>query len=422
MRIRQNITLFFMLFGAVTAVHSQQARTEFSVNFRLGSATVEPDFADNARQISNITDFLEGVNRDESVEISNISFCGTTSLEGSYQLNRKLARNRLDALERIVRSKVEISENLITRDDYYIPWDDLRSWVDDSDLQQKEAIIDIIDGSHKMVLYAGGATIDERVLKLKSLDNGRVWQQLNSKYFNNMRSASVVIVTLRTEVAEPPIPEPEPEPAPAPEPEPVLVVQPAPVVEEPVVEPAPEPVQIDEYVPHVHLKTNIVGWGLTMANLAVEFDLCRHLSFALPVYYSGMDYYSDDVKFRTFAVMPEFRYWFSDRNDGWFLGGHFGLAWYNFALKTKYRYQDHSRETPALGGGVSVGYRLPLGKSKRWRAEFAVGGGAYHLHYDGFINEPNGMYVGTKKKTYIGLDNVSIAFGYTFDLKKGGAK
>lgn len=404
-----------MLFGAVSAAYAQQTRTEFSVNFRLGSSAVEPEFADNARQISEITDFLESVNKDESVEITGVSFCGTTSLEGSYQLNQNLARKRLSALEQIVRSKVAIPESLVSRDDNYIPWSDLRSWVDDSDMRQKEEILGIIDGPHKMVLYAGGATIDDRVLKLKNLENGRVWSQLNDNYFSNMRSASVVVITFRKALPEPPAVVEE---TPAPVEEPARVVETAPVVEEPVVEPAP--VQSDEYVPHVHLKTNLVGWGLTMANLAVEFDLCRHLSFALPIYYSGMDFYSEDVKFRTFALMPEFRYWFSDRNDGWFLGGHFGLAWYNFALKTKYRYQDHDRETPALGGGVSVGYRMPIGKSKRWRVEFAVGGGAYSLHYDGFYNEPNGKYVGTKKKTYIGLDNVSVAFGYTFDMKKKG--
>ncbi len=42
-----------------------------------------------------------------------------------------------------------------------------------------------------------------------------------------------------------------------------------------------------------------------------------------------------------------------------------GLAYYNFAFNGKYRYQDHLRQTPALGGGLSIGYRLPL-KSTCW--------------------------------------------------------
>lgn len=415
--------LFFMLFGAAVPLRAQQTRTEFSVNFPVGSAVVEPAFADNERQISDMTKFFEDINRDEAVEISGISFCGTTSLEGSYQLNRKLARQRLTALEDLVRSKVAIPESLISRDDYYIPWEDLRRWVGDSEIQQKEAVLEIIDSTPKMVSYAGSTTIDNRVLKLKELDNGRVWTLLNSKYFSNMRSASMVVVTLRKNLPEPveiveeiPAPVPVEEPAPAAEIPVVAKPEPEPVAE-------PEPMPADEYVPHVHLKTNLVGWGLSMANLAVEVDLCRHLSFALPIYFSAIDYFSYDIKFRTFALQPEFRYWFSDRNDGWFLGGHFGLAWYNFAWRTEYRYQDHNRETPALGGGASVGYRMPIGRTNRWRVEFAVGGGAYRLHYDNFSNEPNGMYVGSNKKTYIGPDNISIAFGYTFDVKrKGGSR
>lgn len=414
MRIRQNIALFFMLFGAVATAHAQQDRTEFSVNFPIGSAVIEPAFASNARQISGLTEFLEGVNRDEAVEITGITLRGTASLEGSWQLNRNLAQKRIAAMEQAVRSKVTVADELITRDDCYIRWDDLRQWIAGSEMLQKQAALDIIDSTPKMVRYAGGATIDNRVLKLKELDNGRVWEQLSRDCFGKMREACVVIVTFRKEMPKP-AEVAEPAPAPVEEPAPAPV---ATVIEEPAAEPAPA----KPFIPRMHLKTNVVGWGLGIANLAVEFDLCRHLSFALPIYYSGWDYFTNDIKFRTFAFQPELRCWFADRNDGWFVGGHFGAGWYNLAARTKYRYQDHDRETPALGGGVSVGYRLPIGRSNRWRVEFAVGGGAYKLHYDGFRNEPNGKLAGSKKTTYIGLDNVSVAFGYTFDMKKGGSK
>ena len=193
-------------------------------------------------------------------------------------------------------------------------------------------------------------------------------------------------------------------------------------VVEPTPEPTPEPEPVEAFVPHAHLKTNVLGWGLAMVNLAAEVDLCKHLSFALPIYYSGMNYFTDNLKFRIFGFQPELRAWLSDRNDGLFFGAHFGMAWYNFAFRGKYRYQDHDRCTPAVGGGVSAGYRMPISRNNRWRAEFSVGGGAYRLHYDTFINEPNGKRMDVFRKTYIGLDQVSISFAYTFDMKKGGKR
>lgn len=183
--------------------------------------------------------------------------------------------------------------------------------------------------------------------------------------------------------------------------------------------------EVEEWVHKLHLKTNAIGLGMGIANVAVEIDMARHWSFALPVYYSAWDYFKQTVKFRTFAVQPEFRYWLSDENDGFFAGAHFGLAYYNLAIDGDYRYQDHSRETPAIGGGVSIGYRLPISKNNRWRVEFSVGAGAYANHYDKFHNTPDtkdGLLIESNKNTYWGIDQAAVSFSYSFDLKKKGGK
>ena len=160
-----------------------------------------------------------------------------------------------------------------------------------------------------------------------------------------------------------------------------------------------------------------------MANASLEFDLCPHLSFELPVYYSAVNYFTYTWKFRTLAAQPELRYWFSRQNKGVFLGAHFGIGLYNFAFDGEQRYQDHDGHTPALGGGLTLGYRMPISKNRHWHLEFALGAGAYRLHYDTFVNVPNGQLTGSAKKTYIGPDRVAIAFSYSFSLaKKGGAR
>lgn len=174
------------------------------------------------------------------------------------------------------------------------------------------------------------------------------------------------------------------------------------------------------------MKTNALGWGLAIANVAIEADIARHWSFTVPVYYSAWDYFKSTIKFRTFAIQPELRYWLSGDNDGFFAGAHFGMAYYNLAIDGDYRYQDHNRRTPALGGGVAAGYRMPLGKDGRWRVEFSIGAGVYALHYDKFHNTSrtkDGLLAGSVKKTYWGLDQAAVTFSYSFDLgKKGGSR
>ena len=111
------------------------------------------------------------------------------------------------------------------------------------------------------------------------------------------------------------------------------------------------------------------------------------------------------------------RYWLKE-DDGLFFGAHLGLAYYNYAWDGDYRIQDKDKNTPALGGGLSVGYRLPISKNNRWKMEFSVGGGVYDLHYNKFHNQRNGFMVETVKDTYFGLDQVAVSFSYMFDFKK----
>lgn len=409
-----------MLLGGNVA-YSQENRSEVFVDFRVNSTRIESGYKDNATRISELINFLRQVQTDSTINIVNISFCGAASPEGSYELNRRLAKGRMESLEKLVRSKVEIPDSLVTYDDSYIPWEYLITQISDSNVSHKNEILSILNGKSEIVDYHGGRTIDSRILELQKLDGGKVWQEMLRRFFSPMRNACVVFVTFK-HVPQPPvvIPEPVIEEVEVPI-DTVKAVETTTII----VDTVPVPT-VEEWGRKLYVKTNALGLGLAIANAAVEIDICKHLSFNLPVYYSAWDYFSETVKFRTLAVQPEIRYWFSEKNlcnDGWYLGAHFGLAWYNIATDGEYRTQDHDGTSPALGGGLAVGYRLPISKNNRWKMEFSIGAGAYKLHHDKFRNYHDGLLVYTEKKTYIGIDQASVSFSYTFDLKrKGGAR
>ena len=402
--------------------HADNQTTEFLIKFPVNSSTIQPALFDNAHQINSAVEFLNNVTNDPRVEIVSVSFCGAASPEGPYELNKKLANERLKAVEKLVRDQVSIPDGKVRYDDAYIPWNTLRQQIMESDISGKDEIIAIIDGPSEFVSFdnATDRTIDSRIKKLQALNGGSAWKELNKRFFSNMRLAGAVIVTY-TEPEPEPVPEPQPVVVPEPEPEPEVVVEE--VVVEEVEEIAEE--EPDDWYRKMYIKTNVPAWALLWQNLAVEFDLAKHWSFALPVYWSPYDYGKQTIKFRTLAFVPEFRYWVRPDNMGFFVNAHFGLAYYNYAKKGEFRYQDHDGKTPAIGGGVGLGYRFYFCKNHHWTMEAAVGAGVYRLDYDIFENTPvtkHGYLLGRRKRTFYGIDQAAFTISYSFGLRKKGGK
>lgn len=397
------IALLFPLFG-VGIAHSQENRTEVRFGFRVNSTSVDTLYGDNAANMRKITAFLRDIRSDSTISVTEVSFCGSASPEGSSGLNRGLARGRLSELERFVRNEIDLPDSIITRDDSYIPWEYLKSEVAGSDINRKEEVTAILDMEPEYVEYRPGATIDRRVLELQKFDDGRVWQQMNDRYFSSMRTCSVFVTYKKAAELELPQ-EAAPDTA-------VVVVEARADVDT-VATLATEP---EGWRRHLYVKTNAIGWAMAVTNIAVEVDLAEHWSFTLPLYWSSWNYFKSTLKFRTLTLQPEARYWFSENNDKWFAGAHFGLGWYNFATGGEYRTQDHGGHSPAIGGGIAAGYRLPVSRDKCWKLEFSLGAGLYRLHYDKFRNEPDGLLVRTEKKTWFGIDQAAVSVAYAFDL------
>ena len=395
---------------------SQTEHVEIKVGFRVNRIHIDPNFKDNAEQTQKLDSVLNQIAQDSTIEVLGISFRGAASPEGNDKWNRYLAKNRRLTLETIIRNRINPADSIISYNDSYIPWDDYRYQIQQSNLPYKDTVLSIIDEEPRIVDYYPhkGKLIDHRILKLQKLYNGTAWREMFDLYFADLRY-SYITISYRPK-------------SPVLFPLPLLLSGVS--VPEPIT-PFPKKKEIKkdstEWIPQLHLKTNAVGVSLLMANAAIEADVAKHWSVNLPVYYSAWNYIKPTIKFRTFSIYPEVRYWLSPNNDGLFLDAHLGLAYYNYAFDGPIRYQDYRMKTPAIGGGVGVGYRLPLSKNKRWKLEFAIGAGVYPIYYDLFHNTPNvkeGLLIESQKKIYFGIDQAEITFSYAFDIdsKKGGAK
>lgn len=389
---------------------AREKKKAFSVGYRLNITRIESDFKNNDKRVEDILSYLEEVSQDSTISIIGVDFCGAASPEGSYEWNRYLAKERLRSLEKIIRSAVDIPDSLIVRDDSYIPWYYLEEQMENSQHPYKDDVIAIINEEPFLVKHIKGQRIDRRVNKLRELNGGTVWKEIYRLYFADMRNAYAIITTAREDI----------EPL-----EQLNKIASTAILENKTdrkIERHQQPEIIKElpelWTPKLYLKTNAIGLGLAIGNGGIEADIAKHWSLNAHVYHSGWNYFKETLKFRTNAIQPEIRYWFSKENDGFFTGAHFTLAYYNFAFDGDIRYQDYLMETPAMGGGINFGYRLPISHNNRWKLEFSLGAGVYPLHYDKFHNVHNGMLIESVKRTYWGIDQAAISLSYMFDLRK----
>ena len=427
----------------LTDVFAQHASDSLTVYFHRGYSTFDRNLRNNGKNVEAFIERIKAIQESTHLSISRVDYFATTSPEGTVKANVNLAKKRAANLSSILHAKLDFADSLVSVNTNVGDWENLAIKVKgDSDVPNRARALEIIELEKD----------PERAEKLEALDGGKTWEYLLRTHFPDLRSFRVFI-TVGVEVPElEEVAEAEPEPvvveevpvieekpiqvdtmampvASVPE-EPVAPVQEEPVVvveETPaVVEPTPAPVEEEKWFRRLTVKTNLLGWGFLMTNAAVEIDIIENLAFALPVYYSGWDYFSNTMKFRTLMIQPEIRYYIPKTN-GLYVGAHFGMGYWNFALDSlgekigveNWRYQDHKGKSPALGGGLSVGYALQFKKNPRWGMEFSLGAGAYDVKYDKFYNEENGPYHERGiHDTFIGVDNASVSFTYKFDLKR----
>ncbi len=373
-------------------------RTEIGVYFRVNHTDIDSTYMGNTDQIQEIITTLRNIRQDSTLNIVSVSFCGAASPEGSYELNRRLARGRLTSLEKLVRQEINIPDSLVIRNDSYIPWDYLRSQVEKSNLERRHEILAIIDEEPKLVKYHyPNRLVDHRIVKLKQLDDYQVWWQLYHLFFKHMRNAYVVVVTYKDNWRVTPVYKSTASLIQPMETDCPNLCQMQPIT--------PEPPQTRFFA----VKTNLLFAAALCANLGVEVELWPKWSLDIPVWYSPYDI-TATRKLRLLATQPEIRWWLKKAGQGHFFGLHTHIAGFNIAINDNGRYQDPNH---ALWGlGLSYGFATHLDKAKHWGLEFNIGAGFAEYDYDVYDNRPNGQKLNSKSAVYFGITRAGVTLSY----------
>ena len=409
--LRGILAIFLLSCGGMFSLSAQHRSDTLTVYFRLGSAELDMDYRQNGERFQRFIRNVEEIqNSYVNERIVSIGYYASASPDGPFGLNDRLAAKRMDALSELIHEALAKDEAAVDVTNISENWTGLYKLVeaDENVPYHDEVLVVISDGGKE---WNDGA--DERERKLKKLRGGKPYRYILENIMPDLRGVKVLIHTALDRDAlasEPPV-MPLQSMALKTSCKPLSTVRPAEVK--------------PWFIHQLTLKTNTLGWGIAMANIAVEYDFAPHFSVALPFYYSGgFDYFIPTIKFRGCVIQPEVRWypWLQDNvNGGFYVGAHLGLGWYNYALDGNYRIQDHDGDCPSWGGGLAVGYTLQFKNNPRWGMEFALGAGVYDSKYDLFYNEINGPY--HKKgvhKTWFGIDNAAVSFIYKFDMKKKG--
>lgn len=253
-------TVFTMMLVALVC-RGQQDMRGVAIEFRAGKATIDTTFRNNAQGVRQLRQLAANVARDSNYRLTSLTLGGYASPEGSYQLNKRLARQRCDALRALIDEQLSVPDSIVRYTmDSYIPWDQMEMMVRNSNIEDKDSIIAALRADSTMVRYGNSATIDGRAKAIERSRGTDAWHRLQRAIFPRMRLATAVFITRRI------TPAPEvgrlatrpamsfdtlPEPEPVPEPEPILEPEPEPA---PVVEPLDS-----DTLQNIFVKTNLVG-------------------------------------------------------------------------------------------------------------------------------------------------------------------
>ena len=376
------------------------------VYFRQGYSRLQPAFRENGIRLDEFMRRVSEMHADSTARLNSIDIVAYASPEGSFTLNRKLARKRAENISAYLRGNMPfLSGSLFNVQPKGIDWNGLAAMVEASDMRYRSEVLNILRNVPETT-YRNGKLIDSRLKRLMDLRGGRPYNYMLEHFFPELRSAGAYVVCDFVRIAQPAIPINKPnEPNEANGANEVDAAI-------PVANELPER-DYDRWA----IKSNALYLAAGVTNIGGEYAFHPHWSVDFPLVYSPYTL-ARTYRMRFLYIQPEARYWLDRPMKGHFFGVHLHAGVFNVSLDNRNRYQS---EKGFHGAGISYGYTMPL--SRRWSMEFTVGVGYAFTRYCTYYNVPNGLrYEKDRPYNYWGLTKLGLNFVYRFGDKCGKSK
>ena len=145
------------------AAEAQKQRSEQGrafIDFPVDRVELHPNYRKNPTELQKIIETINLVKNDKNTTITNIDIHGYASPESPYEHNAYLAENRAKTLREYVSNLVRLPGDKFTVSSTPEDWEGLREAVVASNLENKQAILELIDD--------GGLDPDVKEQRIKS--------------------------------------------------------------------------------------------------------------------------------------------------------------------------------------------------------------------------------------------------------------
>lgn len=117
------------------------------------------------------------------------------------------------------------------------------------------------------------------------------------------------------------------------------------------------------------------------------------------------------------GLQPEYRHWFCQPFNGWFvgvhlMGGEFNIGEVKLPFGLFKELRDRRYEGWFAGGGITGGYQWML--SEHWNLEASLGLGYDYIRYDKFACGYCGEILKSSHRHYFGPTKLALSFIYIF--------
>ena len=287
---------------------AQTYTKEVCVRFPVASSVLNPNFGDNAASLAEIVKFLTDVQKDSTLELTSVKFCGSASPEGGPLLNQRLTERRCANMERYVRERVQLPDAIVSKCECSEMWQKLAYFVEKSDMPYRDEVLHQIRETDEFTYNSKGVLVDSRKKRLMDLNYGRTWNYMLREFFPAVRNASLISVYI------------EQKPTVVDNQKAEVIVPEEPVTQEPQVEePAPEPERRNAYLA---IKTNMLYDALGVPNIGMEFSLGKRWSIAADWMYAWWNNNHHHNYWRIYGGGISLRKWFGKASKVKPLQGH----------------------------------------------------------------------------------------------------
>lgn len=184
----------------VASVPAKTDTLKAQLYFRSGSTVLEDVYNKGFVEFDSFMNKLSAIIDDDKVVLTEIKIEGNASPEGRNDKNKDLALLRAFRVQDLLRSRLPEG----VRYDIFSTglWLRFSQAVEKSGLSKRAEILNIVKYVPEQVRDKKGRLVDVRINRLRKLNRGRQWREMQVEIFPNLRSVSVCAVYYRTNAVE----------------------------------------------------------------------------------------------------------------------------------------------------------------------------------------------------------------------------